>query len=104
MSTEKLEADSVLVISLQAAVPLRIMELRRYSAERLIELAREAGQHVASHGDDILFRSKKKGATAEAFNQLVTGLAAAALVVPGGITFAGCHWCDDHRACEQAIS
>ncbi len=75
---------------LQVAVPLRIAELRIQTAEERMALAREAGQHIASHGDELLFRSKP-GRSALAFNRLTTGLAALAFT-PGGVTFAGLHF------------
>ena len=72
---------------LEVAVPLQIADLRTYSEDARVAMAREAGQYIASHGDDLMFRGKK-GKSAEAFNQLVTGLAALAFC-PGGVTFAG---------------
>lgn len=84
---------------LAVAVPLRIQEIRGLPDNERIALAAEAGQHIASHGDNLMFRSKK-GASATAFNQLATGLACAAYQ-PGGITFAGMHFCTDHNACRE---
>jgi hypothetical protein len=75
---------------LEVAVPLRIADLRTYSEDARMAMAREAGQYIASRGDDLMFRSKK-GKSAEAFNQLATGLAALAFS-PGGVTFAGMKW------------
>jgi hypothetical protein len=92
MSAEPLAADVMLVTALECAVPLRVMELRGKPGDELLSLAREAGQHVASHGDVILHRGKKKGETARAFSQLVTGLAVLVLTCPGGADFAGRHW------------
>jgi hypothetical protein len=37
----------------------------------------------------------------EVFNELAKGLACAASQ-PGGVTFAGLHWCAGHGACEAA--
>lgn len=84
-------AKDVLVITLQAAVPLHIDKVRRLSAAERSRLARSAADTVAAHGDNILFKSKKAGDTAHAFNELARGLAVLALQ-PGGVTFAGCHW------------
>ncbi len=75
---------------LAVSVPMRIAELRTRTAEERIALAREAGQHIASHGDELMFRSKP-GRSALAFNQLTTGLAALAFI-PGGVDFAGLHF------------
>jgi hypothetical protein len=75
---------------LEVAVPMRIAELRTLAEGNRLALAREAGQHIAEHGDDLMFRGKP-GRSAEAFNQLTTGLAALAFS-PGGVSFAGMHW------------
>jgi hypothetical protein len=89
------DADGLLGIALSAAVPLRIMELRRMEPAarqlRITEWAALAVDVVASQGDVIQYRSKTKGATANAFNHLALGLAALAWQ-PGGVTFAGQHW------------
>jgi hypothetical protein len=59
--------------------------------------ARPLAATVASQGDNILYRSPRAGATAAAFNGL-----ALATCQPGGVTFAGRHWCTNHAACQQA--
>lgn len=82
----------LLITTLQVAVPLWIERLRDRDVEYLMERAKICGQVVAERGDIIQFRSKKKGASAEAFNRLAEGLACAALVVPGGVTFLGVTW------------
>ena len=87
--------------ALSAAVPLYILSMTSLTDDERITLARECSQVIASHGDDIMFRSHKKGKTAQAFDALARGLAAAAYQ-PGGITFAGLHWCTDHDACQAA--
>ena len=85
---------------LAVSVPVAIAEIRdRPEAER-IEMGREAGQYIAEHGDDLMFRSRP-GASATAFTRLSYGLAAAAYH-PGGVTFAGMHFCVDHQACVEA--
>ena len=93
--------DGLLAMALAAAVPLHIHELRLTTdPPTRLKIAREAGEHIAHHGDAIMYRSKP-GATAEAFNHLARGLACAAFQ-PGGVTFAGQHWCVDHGECEAA--
>lgn len=81
--------------ALEAAVPLRMMELRalgEVARGRLIAAwAAEAAEQVAHHGDLLMFRGKKAGESARVFNALAKGLAAAAFV-PGGVTFAGIHF------------
>lgn len=83
--------DDLLVISLQAAVPLHIAEVSNWPPGERTRRARRAADVVASHGDNILFKSKKSGDTAHAFNELAIGLAILAFQ-PGGVSFAGCHW------------
>jgi hypothetical protein len=94
-------ADTTLTIALEAAVPLWIMQVAGLTADERAARGRAAAQIVASHGDDILFRGARSGDSAAAFNALAQGLALGAFQ-PGGITFAGHHWCTDHRACEEA--
>ncbi len=69
-----------------------IERLRHQPIDYIIERARECGQVIAERGDVIQFRSKTKGKTAEAFDRLAEGIAAAAIVAPGGITFLGVRW------------
>ena len=89
-----------LVETLALAVPLRIWELRGRTPQQRAVIARRCGQHIAEHGDSLMFGGKK-GAAANAFNALAEGLAVAAYQ-PGGVTFAGRHWCADHAACLAA--
>ncbi|MET8585677.1 hypothetical protein ABZX39_33140 [Streptomyces collinus] len=88
------DADSwqrfVLLETLDLAVPMHMVELQRCSPEALCGIASEAATFVGSHGDALQFGGKK---CAPAFNQLARGLAAAALIAWGGVTFQGLHWC-----------
>jgi hypothetical protein len=84
-------SNDLLEISLSAAVPLWIENLK---ARPWCEVKRRAdicAQAVAEHGDVILYRSKKLGASADAFNRLAEGLAACAFA-PGGVKFLGLHF------------
>ena len=90
-----------LSIALQAAVPIAILEMRSWAPEARQAAAAEWGQIIASHGDDILFRSARKGDSAKAFTALARGLAALAYC-PGGVRFLGIHWCTDHETCTGA--
>lgn len=88
--------DDVLMISLQAAVSLRILELNARALEFDIEplirrWAAEAVEPIASRGDALQFGGKR-GAAADVFNHLACGLAALAFS-PGGVVFGGYHWC-----------
>lgn len=82
----------LLLVSLETAVPLWIERLRHQSVDYIIGRARECGQAIAERGDVIQFKSKTKGKTAEAFDRLAEGIAAAAIVAPGGISFLGVRW------------
>jgi len=90
-----------LVESLAFAVPLWIWDLRIYTDAQRAARANRCGRIVAERGDVLQFGSKRKGQAAEVFNALAEGLACAAYV-PGGVTFAGRHWCTNHRACLDA--
>lgn len=92
--------DAVLVETLRVAVPLHINALRNWTPRQRQGFAREAAQVVAHQGDVLMFGGKK-GAAANVFNHLARGLAAAAYL-PGGVTFAGQHWCTNHAECEAA--
>lgn len=88
----------VLVLTLLVAVPLRIAELQRLRGETRARQvrwwAREAAGVVAHQGDMLQFGGKP-GQAAMVFNHLARGLAALAHQ-PGGVSFAGTHWCVEH--------
>ena len=88
---------ALLEATLEAAVPLRILELRHASGKERVRLAREASGHIAEHGDLILFRGPRPGGTARAVGWLITGLACAAYQ-PGGVRFGSRAWCAAHPA------
>jgi hypothetical protein len=89
-------AEHVLIPALAVAVPLWIHELQQLTGDtrdqQLRAWAAATVDQVCERGDILQFSGGKKGQTAEAFNALARGLAAGAYV-PGGITFAGLHWC-----------
>jgi hypothetical protein len=93
--------NGLLVITLQVAVPLWIHEVAKLTQAERLAAARECGQMIAEHGDDIIYLSPRKGETARAFNALARGLACAAYQ-PGGVWFMGTHFCTDHSVCEAA--
>lgn len=82
----------LLRISLQAAVPLWIMRFQEQAQhlpqsamwDLLIDRAKECSKVIAEKGDNILFRSEKKGETADAFNHLAEGIACLSFC-PGGV-------------------
>ncbi len=90
-----------LVATLGLAVPLWIWELRIYTDKQRAARANRCAGIVAEQGDILQFGSTKTGRVARAFNALAEGLACAAYL-PGGVTFAGRHWCTNHQACLDA--
>ena len=81
----------LLSCTLQLAIPLWIEELRGRSWEHIESRAKMCSDVVAVHGDNLMFRSKKKGDSAEAFNRLAEGIACLAFC-PGGVKIFGNHW------------
>lgn len=81
----------LLVTSLQAAVPLWILQLRDVPFEDKQRRAQECAQIVAEKGDVIMFKGGKRGETAAAFNALAEGIAILSFA-PGGVTVFGQHW------------
>ncbi len=88
--------DELIKISLSAAVPLWVLEFQRMDWSKLLKIAEVAGQTVAEKGDIIQFRSKKKGETAKAFNELAKGVAVLSFF-PGGVTCFGLHFENKHE-------
>ena len=92
-------ANSLLAIHLDAAVPLCMYRVSKWSFERRKQEAERVLNIVASEGDTILYLVK--GKTAQSFNALAEGIAILA-TVPGGVTVFGRHWCTDHNVCKNA--
>lgn len=83
--------DDLLKLSLEIAVPIWIDQLRSSTFEERAWRAHRCAEVVGHKGDIILYRSSKKGETAEAFNRLAEGVACAAFQ-PGGIKCFGLHF------------
>jgi len=83
--------NALLDVSLQVAIPFWIEFHRDTDPDRRVERARELAQVIASHGDDILYRSKRSEESARAFNALAEGIALMAYQ-PGGVRFMGVKW------------
>lgn len=84
--------DPLLLVSLQAAVPLWIASAGR--RPELLEAWRVgAAEAIAHHGDTLMFRTPRR--TAETFNALARGIAVLAHA-PGGVTAFGLCWCATH--------
>ena len=85
--------SELLDVALQAAVPLRIRELRKQPLSSVLNQKRlkELGDVIAYRGDNIMFGSKKAGQAEDAFNKLAEALARLAFA-QGGVTFNGVHY------------
>ena len=79
---------ALLKLALEVAVPLWIEELRSWSWDDRVMLARVCAQVVAEKGDVLQYGGE---GCAEAFNRLAQGVAALAFV-PGGVTIFGMHF------------
>lgn len=111
--------SSLMLMSLQLAVPLWIAELLDLDDEERafkIEVWRSAAlMPIAERGDLLMYGAgqsrSERGQTGTTFNHLARGLAALAFH-PGGVKFAGRHWCAlvhhhdvadvDEPSCTQA--
>lgn len=94
----------VLASTLALAVPLWIWELRDLTDNQRAARARRCSAMIAERGDVLMFGSKSRGKCAEVFNALAEGIACAAYL-PGGMDFAGRHWCADHqRLCVDELA
>ena len=85
--------DTMLKVTLSAAVPLWILKIQNecWTPEYRHERIAICGETVAFKGDIILFRGRKPGETAEAFNRLAEGIALLSFA-PGGVTTFGMHF------------
>jgi hypothetical protein len=90
-----MDAGDLLKTMLPMAVTMNIMDFKRRSWEEIQAFATEASQYIGEHGDNLLFKSKKKGETAMAFNMLAKGIAALSFA-PGGVTTFGMHFESTH--------
>jgi hypothetical protein len=80
----------ILLLALEAAVPLNCFELRNHPKDKLVQIAKEAGLELASKGDVLQYGSKKKGETAYVFNHVARGIAAMLILCPPHrLTFKG---------------
>ena len=101
---------SVLRIHLQAVVPLRMAELADIDPGALLaEMERCWPRDTEGrrdpwvrNADAMAYGSGEQGR--ESLRNLITGLAVAALVSDGGVTFDGMHWCANHARCLEVAS
>lgn len=94
-------ADTVLLTVLELAVPMWIERHTRTDPGNAAEVGSTLADIIASQGDVFQGGKGKKGETAKVFNAVASGLGLLARQ-PGGVTFAGRHWCTDHAACTAA--
>lgn len=95
----------LLTESLRAAVPVwreQIAAMTYDEFRAFVDEHRRADVlSLCQKGDLLLYGGGDKGEVAEAFNALARTVAALSFN-PGGATFAGLHWCQDHGACSAA--
>jgi hypothetical protein len=99
-SHESRMKSSLMLMSLQLAIPLWIAELLALDDEdrefKVEAWRRAALMPIAERGDLLMFGAgqsrSERGQAGQTFNHLARGLAALAFH-PGGVRFAGRHWC-----------
>lgn len=82
--------DDLIRLTLSAAVPMHVHEIRGHTADWLLQESQRCADVIAGKGDVLQYGGK---GCADAFNALARGLACAALVAEGGVTWQGMHWC-----------
>jgi len=89
--------EAILDLSLEAAVPIRMMIAARLDPDTRAARLADPGivDAITAHGDDLLYGGKD---CAPSFNRLAEALALMAFQ-PGGVTFHGRHYCAHHQAC-----
>lgn len=88
-----IENNHLIGVFLSASVPLRIRELQSQGGpteEDMLKI-KEHAKLLGEHGDAFLFKSKKKGLTAQVANAVAASIAILSFV-PGGITLFDQHW------------
>ncbi len=92
--------DHLLLATLDVAVPLRIADLTYWSEAGRLTHAAGCADIIAAQGDALQYGGK---GCREAFAAMVRALAVMAYQ-PGGVTFAGRHWCAGLCDCPQAVA
>lgn len=96
--------SGMLVIAVQAEVPF----VHAMSWEERLRVAKICAQHIAEKGDILLFKSSKKGETAQAFAKLAIGVAIASFAIGGvrlfGLHYLSCRKCAFVHLTEQRLS
>ena len=96
---------SALRIHLQAVVPLRMAELAGVDHQTLLDEMERLWPRTDGLRDPwVRHADAMQYSGGGGLRQLVTGLAVAALVSDGGVTFDGMHWCANHARCLEVAS
>jgi len=95
MTTDEEQTRALILLSLEVAVPMWIDRLKQKPWSVIEVRAKDAGRMIAEHGDNILYKSLKRGETAMAFNGLAEGVAILAFM-PGGVKIFGGAWRASH--------
>lgn len=85
------QQEGLLKSMLPMAVMLNTLNFKELPWKQLQQIATDASQFIAEHGDNILFKGPKKGDTAKAFNELAKGVAVLSFA-PGGVNILGMHF------------
>lgn len=91
-------SEHLLLAALEASVPLKIADLAHWPVEARIRHTDGCADIIAAQGDALQYGGK---GCREAFGAVVRALAVGAYQ-PGGITFAGRHWCAAACDCPAA--
>lgn len=89
MSDYLQQVRDTLVVMLADAVPLHINELRDQTPAERVRIAHDQVDVISGHSDHLMYSEKQ---SADVLTALAVGLACLAYA-PGGVTFAGLHWC-----------
>jgi len=88
-----METETLLKLSLEVAVPLWIERIKQSGEpwDQMLSRAKHISTILGSTADMVLYRGKKAGESANAFNALAEGIAILSFA-PGGVRAFGVHW------------
>lgn len=94
LNTSNLDTPTadLLRAALEVAVPPWIEVLLDLDQEFILRRAQACARMVTERGDALQFGSKSPGKSAEVLDRLAEGLAALAIITPGGVKFLGLHF------------
>lgn len=99
----EIDAASLLPVTLSVAVLLCVEALKKTNWADIARRIPELSEMIASHGDDILYRSRKPGETDKAFNALAEVIAILSFA-PGGVTAFETHWENRHPEQPEEVT